>query len=40
MKSLAMSPQIKDPIPNQNINMLGTKNYQSLPPHLAKFRPG
>ena len=40
MKSLAMSPQRNDPIPNQYINMLGTKTYQSLPQKLAKFRPG
>ena len=32
IKSLAMSPQIKNPIPNQYINMLVTKKYQSLPP--------
>ena len=40
MKSLAMSPQRNDPIPNQYINMLGTKTYQSLPQKLAKFCPG
>ena len=40
MKSLSMSPPRKDPIPNQDINMLGTKIYQSLPPQLAKFRSG
>ena len=40
MKSLAMSPPRKDPIPNQDINSLGTKKYQSLPPQLAKFCTG
>ena len=40
MKSLAMSPPRKDPIPNQDINRLGTKKYQSLPPQLAKFCTG
>ena len=39
MKSPEMSPPIKDPIPNQDINMLGTKKDQSIPPQLAKFRP-
>ena len=39
-KSLAMSTPRKSLIPNQNINMIGTKKYQSLPPQLAKFRPG
>ena len=40
IKSLAMSPQRKDPIPNQDIDMLGTEKDQSLPPQWAKFRPG
>ena len=40
MKSLAISPPRKDLIPNQDINMLGTEKYQSLPPQLTKFRPG
>ena len=40
MNSLAMLPPIKDPIPNQDINMLGTEKYQSLPPKLAKYCPG
>ena len=40
MKSLAMLPPRKDLIPNQDINMLGTKKYQILPPQLSKFRPG
>ena len=34
MKSLATSPPRKDTIPNQDINILGTKKYQSCPPHL------
>ena len=40
MKSLAMLPPRKDPIPNQDINTLGTKKYQILPPQFAKFCPG
>ena len=40
MKSLAMSPPGKDPITNQDINILGTKQDQSLPPQLAKYCPG
>ena len=40
MKSLAMSPPRKDLIPNQDINILGTKKYQSLQPQHAKYRPG
>ena len=40
MKSLAMLPPRKDPIPNQDINILGTKTYQSLPPQLAKYSTG
>ena len=40
MKSLVTSPSINDPIPNPDINVLGTKKYQSLPPQLAKFCPG
>ena len=39
IKSLVMSLQRKDLIPNQDINMLGTKKYQILPPQLSKFRP-
>ena len=39
MKSLAASPPRKDPIPNQDMNMLITVKYQSLPPQLPKFRP-
>ena len=35
-----MSPQRKDPITNLDINRLSTEKYQSLPPQLAKFRPG
>ena len=37
IKPLTMTPQRKDPIPNQDINMLGTKKDQSLPPKLAIF---
>ena len=40
MTSLLMSPQIKDTIPDQYINILGTEKYQSLPPKLAKYGPG
>ena len=40
MKSLAISPTRKDLIPNQDINILRTKTYQSLPPQLAKYCPG
>ena len=40
MKSLATQQPRKDPIPNQDINILGTEKYQSLPSHLPKFRPG
>ena len=40
MKSPAMLPPRMDPIPNQDINILITKKYQSLPPHLAKYPPG
>ena len=40
MKSLAMLPPRKDPIPNQDINILGTKKYQSLPLQLSKYFPG
>ena len=40
MKLPAMSPQRKDPIINQDINILITKKYQILPPHLAKYPPG
>ena len=39
MKSPAMSPPRKDPIPNQDINRLTTIKYQSFSPHLAKFPP-
>ena len=34
-----MSPKRKYPIPNQQINILGNKKYQSLPPQLYKFNP-
>ena len=40
MKSLAMSSSIKDLIPNQDIKILGTEKYQSLPPKLDKYYPG
>ena len=40
MKLLATSPPIKDPIPNQDNNMLGTEKYQIISPQLAKFCPG
>ena len=40
IKSLAMYPQRKYPIPNQYINMLGTEKYQIPSPQLAKFCTG
>ena len=40
MESLAMSTTRKDPIPNQDINILRTKKDQSLPSQLAKYRHG
>ena len=40
MNSLVISPPGKDPIPNQDINMLGTKKDQSLLLNLPKFVPG
>ena len=40
IKSLAMSPPRKDPIPNQDINNLGLQKYQYLPPHGPLFFPG
>ena len=40
MRSPAFFPPRKYPIPNQDINRLITKKYQSLPPHLEKFLPG
>ena len=33
-------PPRKDPIPNQDINMLGTVKHQIIPPKLPKFCPG
>ena len=39
MKSPEMLPQRKDPITNQDINMLGNEKDQSLPPQLSKFFP-
>ena len=32
IKSLQISPQRKDPIPNQDTKILGTKKDQSIPP--------
>ena len=40
MKSLAMSPPIKYPIPNPDINILGNETDRILPPQLAKYFPG
>ena len=40
MKSPAMLLLREDPIPNQYINILTTKKYQSLPLHLKTFLPG
>ena len=40
MKSLAILPPRKYPIPNQDINKLGTEIYQILPPKLYKYCPG
>ena len=40
MKSSVMSPPRKDTIPNQDTNILGTKKYQCLAPHLETFTPG
>ena len=37
IKSLATSPLIKDPIPNQDKNTLGLKKYQSLPPQKPQY---
>ena len=37
MKGLKILPLRKDPIPNQDINMSGTKKYKSLPSPLAKL---
>ena len=34
IKSLAMSPPRKDPIPNKDKNNLDLQKYQSLPPHV------
>ena len=39
MKSPAMYPPIKDPIPNQDINRLTTKKDPSLSPNFAKYLP-
>ena len=40
MKALAMLLPRKDTIQNQDINILGTKKFQILPPQLAKYSPG
>ena len=37
MKSLAMYPPRKDPIPNQYINILGAEADKSLPPQYASW---
>ena len=39
MKLLAMSPPRKDPIPNKDINILGTEKDLTLTPKLDKYRP-
>ena len=39
MKLLAMSPTRKDPITNQDNNILGKEKYQSIPAQLAKYCP-
>ena len=39
MKSPAMSPPREDTIPNQDIKIIITEKYQSLPLHLAKLPP-
>ena len=39
-KRITTSPPIKDPIPNQDKNTLGIEKYQSIPPHIPKFRLG
>ena len=40
MKPPAILPPRKDPIQNQDIDMLDTEKYQILPPQLPKFRLG
>ena len=35
-----MSPQRKDPIPNQHKNNLGLQKYQCLQPHIPPFSSG
>ena len=35
-----MSPPRKDPIPNQDLNMVGAKKDQNIPTQLSKFCPG
>ena len=40
MNSFVMQLPRKDPIPNQDINRLGIKKYQSIPLKSAKHFPG
>ena len=40
MKSPEISPPRKDPIPNQDINILITEPYPSLPLIIEKYPPG
>ena len=40
MKSPAIYPPTEDPIPNQDINRLFTRQDPSLPPVTEKFPPG
>ena len=40
IKSLATSPPIKEPIPDQDKNNLGLQKYQCLPPRIPTFPPG
>ena len=39
MKSPAISPPRKDPIPNQDNNILITKQDPSLPPNIERYPP-
>ena len=40
LKSPAISPPRKDPIPNQYITRIITQQYPNLPPHLVKVPTG
>ena len=40
IKSLAMYPQRKYPIPNQDKNTLGLQKYKCLPPQVPPFSSG